>query len=141
MIKECKTAVASYIRSTFSLPWWCLCMSYYNRHIPEKQHLQGLNYHLGGLGQGPNSQGNWKIIWYYLFWQILQVKMKKILFLGLSNSRWCQHLDSFKVVLSNTEYIGKDGSSMSEKSMRSLNCAIRKKNSWQLCQQRRFLMH
>ena len=36
-------------------------------------------------------------------------------------------MDSFKVVLSNTEYIGKDGSSMSEKSMRSLNCTIKKK--------------
>ena len=48
--------------------------------------------------------------------------MKKIatLFrLSASNSWWYQHLcvDSFnfKVVLSNTEYIGKDGSSMSEK--------------------------
>ena len=50
--------------------------------------------------------------------------MKKnsyILFLGLALATpwWYQHLcvDSFnfKVVLSNTEYIGKDGSSMSEK--------------------------
>ena len=43
-------------------------------------------------------------------------------------------VDSFKVVLSNTEYIGKDGSSMSEKQYEKSEPRNQKKNSWQLCQ-------
>ena len=43
-------------------------------------------------------------------------------------------MDSFKVVLSNTEYIGKDGSSMSEKQYEKSEPRNQKKNSWQLCQ-------
>ena len=45
---------------------------------------------------------------------------------------------NFKVVLSNTEYIGKDGSSMSEKQYEKseLRNQKKKKNSWQLCQRR-----
>ena len=40
--------------------------------------------------------------------------------------------DSFKVVLSNTKYLGKDESSMSEKQYeKSEPC--NKKHSWQLC--------
>ena len=42
-------------------------------------------------------------------------------------------VDSFKVVLSNTEYIGKDGSSMSEKQYEKSEPCNKKKNSWQLC--------
>ena len=50
------------------------------RHI-EKQHwgwtitMVGI----GGLEQGPNSQGNLQIRWYCLFWQILQVSYSELL--------------------------------------------------------------
>ena len=59
MIKECKTAVVILDQLFPFLDDVYVTMSYYyNRHIPEKQHLLGLNYHLGSLGQGPNSQEN-----------------------------------------------------------------------------------
>ena len=49
-------------------------------------------------------------------------------------------VDSFKVVLSNTEYIGKDGSSMSEKQYEKSELR-NQKNILATFPTRRFLMH
>ena len=49
-------------------------------------------------------------------------------------------VDSFKVVLSNTEYIGKDGSSMSEKQYKKSELHNQKKK-FLATLSRRYLMH
>ena len=61
---------------------------------------------------------------------------KRILFLGLATQLLVvsTSVDSFKVVLSNTEYIGKDGSSMSEKEYEKSELRNQKEIYWQLCQ-------
>ena len=82
---------------------------------------------IGGLGQGPNSQGNWQIRWYYLFGQILQVRWKKKTILRFSNSSYQHLLDSFKVVLSNIKM-----KAVCLRSSMRMN-AQSKKNSWRLC--------
>ena len=65
------------------------------------------------------------------------MKKKKKLFLGLATQLLVvsTSVDSFKVVLLNTEYIGKNGSSMSEKQYEKSELRNQKKKCWKLCQQ------
>ena len=50
-------------------------------------------------------------------------------------------MDSFKVVLLNTEYIGKNGSSMSEKQYEKSELRNQKKKMLETLPTRSFLMH
>ena len=75
-----------------------LVLAYWKTAALELQ--TALSSWIGGLGQGPNSQGNLQIRWYCLFWQILQVRLKKYSFEALQ-LLVSTSVDSFKVVLSN----------------------------------------
>ena len=71
------------------------------------------------------------------------MKKKKELFLGLATQLLVvsTSVDSFKVVLLNTEYIGKNGSSMSEKQYEKSELRNQKKKMLETLPTRSFLMH